>query len=182
MTELELEKTYLAKSLPQGLEKCLHKEIIDIYIPADAVHPVLRLRKKGNVFEMTKKEPDIEGDASEQTEHTIKLTEEEYKALSSIKGKRVRKVRYDYEYKGHNAEIAIFKDDLDGLVLVDVEFKDTKSKNAFAMPDFCLADVTQDEIFAGGMLCGKKYADIEGKLKELGYVKLLHNPSGNRMD
>jgi CYTH domain-containing protein len=172
MTSLELEKTYLAKSLPLGLEKCPHKEILDIYIPSTIAHPVLRLRKKGDIFEMTKKEPAKDGDASEQTEHTIRLTEEEFKALAAIEGKQSRKIRYDYPYQGHNAEITVFKDELEGLVLIDIEFNDVMTKDSFKIPDFCLADVTQDDTFAGGMLCGKKYADIEEKLEELKYLPL----------
>ena len=53
--------------------------------------------------------------------------------------------------------------------MVDFEFKSLKEKNALVMPDFCLVEVTDDETFAGGMLCGKKYADIEGRLRGLGY-------------
>jgi len=55
--------------------------------------------------------------------------------------------------------------------LVDVEFKDLDAKSSFGMPDFCLADVTQETIFAGGMLCGKKYSDIEERLKAFGYER-----------
>ena len=29
----EIEKTYLVKNLPEGLEDCKHKEIYDIYFP-----------------------------------------------------------------------------------------------------------------------------------------------------
>ena len=66
----------------------------------------------------------------------------------------------------------VFQDDLTGLVLVDFEFKEIADKNNFKMPDFCLTDVTQDKYFAGGMLCGKKYSDIQAHLVELGYSKL----------
>ncbi len=144
-----------------------------MYIPQSSAHPVLRIRKKGDSLEMTKKEPVAEGDASEQSEHTIKLTQGEYDALMSMKGKRVRKIRYAYSYNRLNAEFDVFKDDLEGLVLVDFEFKNTKVKNAFEMPDFCLADVTQDSVFAGGMICGKIYADIKDHVEGLGY-KPLH--------
>jgi adenylate cyclase len=172
MISVELEKTYLAKYLPKDLAKFPHGEVIDIYMPAEAAHPVLRLRKKGDSYELTKKEPIDESDSSEQTENTIKLTKAEFDSLAMIHGKRVRKIRYDYPYKGVNAEVTVFQDDLEGLVLVDVEFKDSKDKAAFEMPEFCLADVTDDETFAGGMLCGKTYEDIEAHLKELGYTSL----------
>ncbi|MBU6231173.1 MAG: CYTH domain-containing protein [Patescibacteria group bacterium] len=169
MIELELEKTYLARRLPEGLEKCQHREVFDTYYPPSAAHPVLRLRKNGDRYEMTKKEPDQSGDASIQTEHTIRLTKEEFDSLAKTAGKKVRKIRYDYPYKEANAEVAVFQDGLKGLVLVDVEFKSVRDMKAFGMPDFCLADVTDDETFAGGMLCGKSYQDISDHLNELGY-------------
>lgn len=197
MTELELEKTYLVKKLPADLEKFPgkfpRKEIVDIYIPAGAEHPTLRIRKKSTLspkednqyemqYEMTKKSPAKGDDSSEQMEHTICLTNEEYDSLRNVHGKKVRKIRYEYPYKYPRkistgkiitAEIGVFQDDLEGLVLVDFEFKNSKDKNAFRQPDFCLTDVTQDKTFAGGMLCGKKYSDIEPRLKMLGYEPLF---------
>ena len=155
--------------LPKDLESFPSKEILDIYIPENVEHPVLRIRKKGTVCEITKKQPIKDGDSSEQEEHTIRLDVEECKSLLTVKGKKVRKIRYDYLYDGLKAEIDVFQDELKGLVLVDFEFVQADNKNAHALPEFCLIDITQDEIFAGGMLCGKKYADIEDHLKSLGY-------------
>ena len=40
MVELELEKTYLAKHLPPGLEGYPHSEIVDLYIPGD-IAPIM---------------------------------------------------------------------------------------------------------------------------------------------
>ena len=84
----------------------------------------------------------------------------------------MRKIRHYYEYKGRTAEIDIFQEYLQGLVLVDFEFDNVSEKDAFNMPEFCLADVTQEEFLAGGMLCGKTYADIEPFLKKFNYKKL----------
>lgn len=172
MIEIELEKTYLAKKLPEGLEHCEHKEITDLYVPVQVDHPVLRIRRKGEKCEITKKQPIHGIDSSEQAEHTIQLSEAEYQALSLVESKSVRKIRYDYLFGGVKAEVDIFKDGLEGLVLVDVEFADVATKDAFEIPDFCLVDVTQDKVFAGGMLCGRTYADIEAHLKKLGYTHI----------
>ena len=169
---IEREKTYLAKYIPEGLQNCRSKEIIDIYVPASAEHPILRIRKNGNTYEITKKTPVSGTDSSEQIEQTIPLSADEYKALSTINGKRVCKQRYYYEYKGRTAEIDMFGGELKGLVIVDVEFENSEDKNNFTIPDFCLADVTQEKAFAGGMLCGKRYADIEQNLKQFNYVRL----------
>ena len=172
MLEIELEKTYLAKYLPEDLKTSKSKEIKDIYIPKDIKHPVMRIRQKGDKYEITKKQPLKENDSSEQSEHTINLTKEEFLALEQVPGRGVHKIRYYYNHRGVQAEVDVFQDDLKGLVLVDFEFKEVADKDNFEMPDFCLADVTQDELFAGGMLCGKKYTDIENHLKELGYKRI----------
>ena len=170
---LELEKTYLVNSLPQSMDKLKKKETLDIYFPQDVDHPTLRLRKNGDVFEMTKKDAVREGDASAHVEHTITLTKQEFDALSRVDGKRVRKWRYYWPYVDQIGEIDVFQDDLAGLVLVDFEFETEEQKDLFVMPDFCLAEVTQEEFLAGGMICGKSYNDISMRLQQFGYVKLL---------
>ncbi len=170
---IELEKTYLVKSFPEGLKNCEYNEVIDLYLPSTSYHPELRIRKIGDSYEMTKKQPVKKEDRSNQEEQTIILSQEEYEALiSQVKGKRVHKIRYYYDYMGNLAEFGIFQGPLEGLVLVDFEFKSVEEKDSFEKPDFCLADVTQELFTAGGMICGKKYEDIEGKLKEYGYEKL----------
>lgn len=170
---IELEKTYLLKFLPEGLRDSKSKEIIDVYLPKNSVHPKLRLRKNGNKFELTKKTPVQDGDASRQTEQTIVLSEEEFNDLNSqLDGKRIHKIRYYYNYNGRTAEIDVFQDDLQGLILVDVEFDNLSERDGFAIPDFCLAEVTQELFIAGGMLCGKNYTDIEGDLEKFNYKSL----------
>ncbi|XLQ19647.1 MAG: hypothetical protein ACKUBY_03580 [Candidatus Moraniibacteriota bacterium] len=171
---IEIEKTYLAKELPQNLGECKFKEIIDVYIPKASVHPSLRLRKDGDNFELTKKELIDEGDHSHAREQTIVLTEKEFDALNQqIKGKRVRKIRYNYDYNGTIVEFDIFQDALKGLILVDVEFESIDEKDNFQMPDFCLADVTEEDFIAGGMVCGKGYQDIADNLNRFEYKKLV---------
>jgi CYTH domain-containing protein len=70
-------------------------------------------------------------------------------------------------------EIDVFQGNLKGLILVDVEFDNEKDREEFVMPDFCLADVTQETFLAGGMLCGKSYKDIENDLNRFNYNKLV---------
>ena len=52
---LEIEKTYLVKELPENIEKFPYTDLLDLYIPDTADHPKLRLRKRGEKKEMTKK-------------------------------------------------------------------------------------------------------------------------------
>ena len=178
---IEIEKTYLAKYLPDNLKNYEYKEIVDIYLPTEHEHPTLRIRKTGDSFEMTKKEPVKGRDSSRQLEQTITLREDEYRELAAnIKGKRFRKLRYRYPHNnGLTAEFDVFQDDLKGLVIIDFEFETVEAKDNFPMPDFCLADVTQEKFIAGGMLCGKKYQDIEKELEKYNYQKLSLNSTPN---
>ncbi|MFP4116453.1 MAG: adenylate cyclase [Candidatus Aenigmatarchaeota archaeon] len=164
---MELERTFLAKYLPD-LEGCEKVEIKDIYVPAEMRHPVIRIRKKGRNYMMTKKEPE-DDDASAQNEYTIPLTEREFGAFEEVDGKVLVKVRYYKNWNGKTAEIDVFKGKLAGLVLVDFEFESEEQKKNFEPPEFCLADVTQEEFIAGGMLCGKSYEDISNKLEKWNY-------------
>jgi len=167
----ELERTYLIKNLPEGLDTCRKKDVIDVYIPHSIAHPTLRIRKNGSTFEITKKVPQGD-DKSIQKEYTIMLTELEFSELVKIEGKKVHKIRYYYDWNGVTAEIDVFQGALKGLILVDVEFKTVEEKDAFEMPDFCLVEVTQDDFIAGGMLCGKSYEDIEEDLKKYNYSRI----------
>jgi len=69
-------------------------------------------------------------------------------------------------------EVDVFHGSLRGLVLVDIEFKSHKEKNNFTPPPWVLAEVTQENFVAGGMLCGKNYEDISNELKRFGYSKI----------
>jgi len=168
---IELEKTYLAKFIPSKLEN--KKEMIDIYIPDGIDHAPIRIRKNGNKFYITKKQPAKENDSSVLIEQTIELSEAEFIELEKeIKGRRIEKIRCSFNHKGNTAEIDVFQGKLKGLVLVDFEFDTEEAKEKFKMPDFCLADVTQEDFIAGGMLCGKSYEEIEENLNRLNYKKI----------
>ncbi len=169
----EFELTYLAKDLPVGLLDSPVKEILDIYIPANADHAILRIRKSGDKYEITKKVPAVGTDSSHQIENTIPLTLEEFADLSTLPGKRVRKLRYYYREDETEYEIDVFQDGLSGLVVVDVEFSSNEEKAKFVPPIWVLADVTQEKFIAGGVLCGKSYINIEEQLLKYNYKKIF---------
>jgi len=172
--EIELERTFLAKYLPGDLDKFPSKQMQDSYIPKQARHPVLRIRKNGERFTITRKYPKQGTDTSEMIEETINLTQEEYNALQQIDSKVHKKIRYQYPTNNARVcEIDVYQDNLKGLVLIDFEFDSVEEKNNFIPPDFCLVDVTQEEFIAGGMLCGKSYENIQEELEKLGYKKIV---------
>lgn len=171
--EIELELTYLAAYVPNEIAGTLPKELMDVYIPTDpAVHSKLRLRRNGEKYEITKKVPLNENDASAQQEFTIPVTENEFIELAQVSNKRIRKDRYQVMIDGRSAEVDVFLGELSGLILLDFEFTNEEEKCRFVMPECCLADVTQEEFIAGGELAGKTYADIQQNLSRFNYTRL----------
>ena len=59
-----------------------------------------------------------------------------------------------------------------GLVLIDFEFDSIDEKSNFRMPSMALADVTQEDFIAGGLLAGKKYSDIAPELNRFEYKRI----------
>ena len=168
---LELERTFLAKSLPDDLRVHPHKKIVDLYVANGTDHLDLRIRQHGDIYEITRKRP-VEGtDSSRQEEQTIPLEQTEFESLSLARGRKIEKDRYYYPYGTTTAEFDIFENDLTGLVLIDFEFKTEDEMSTFVLPDFCLAEVTQEACIAGGVLAGKSYADIESQLQKYQYQK-----------
>lgn len=155
--DLEIERTFLAKYLPADIKNWPSHEIIDYYIPLGAAHAKLRIRKSDDKYTITKKVQLKEADASVQMEHNIELSEAEFLAFKNIPSDKAHKIRYYY----NNAEIDVFLDDLEGLVLVDFEFKNIEDQLNFVMPDFCLAEVTEDDNIAGGLLAHLKMKTLK---------------------
>lgn len=171
--EIELELTFLAKELPENIKTVEPIRISDIYIPDTPEHSHLRLRQKGDKYEITKKMPVVEGNSSEQIEQTIPLTKDEFEALAICSNKRVIKDRYKVEIEDKMAEVDVFRGGLEGLVLIDFEFDTVEEKANFKIPSIALADVTQEEFVAGGLLAGKIYNDIALELERFGYKKVM---------
>jgi CYTH domain-containing protein len=171
--EVELELTFLAKFLPKEVKAASSEEMLDIYIPNNSDFPVLRLRKKGNNYEITKKTPLKLGDYSSHVEHTIPLTLKEFEALKDCSSRTVSKIRYQAVINGYKSEVDVFQRELHGLVMIDFEFDSKKDMNNFKPPDCCLIDVTQEREILGGQLAGKKYDDLRLWLAEKRYESII---------
>lgn len=176
MVEIEREFAYLVNELPANLNEFPSKIIEDNYIPANSEHPIMRIRRNGEKYEITKKYPvdstdgGIHGDSTRQFEYTIPLTRVEYDFLSKLDGKYFKKRRFIYEIDGYTAELDVYLDKLAGLAVVEFEFSNEEEMTKFVKPDFAGADVSQELIVAGGMLAGKSYDDIAAELlKKYGY-------------
>lgn len=165
MTSIEIEKTYLCPRLPTEYTVGEPMRMIDVYIPAMSPHPALRLRQKGDSYEITKKTP-INGDPSRQLEETIHITKEEFDALLATSTRRIEKLRVPLRYEGFDGELDVFDGEHRGLVLVDFEFVSTADQKRFVQPDFCSADVTLEDAIAGGILSGLSHEELFAILRD----------------
>ncbi len=169
---IELERTFLVKALPPGWRRLPHEQIIDRYFPYNCAHPGIRLRQKGAQATLTKKRPLCSNDSSRQEEQTIILSPAEFRAFQKIPAKIVSKTRYYQHWHRAKIEFDVFRGPLKGLVLADIEFTSTRQLRSFQPPDFLLADVTQEEMIAGGKLAGKRYSNLRTFLKRYKYHPL----------
>ncbi len=103
---IEIEITYLAARIPEGLAGCTCKELEDIYFPATAEHAKVRIRRSDKTYEFTKKTPLDQNDAGQQKKENIALTSDEFAALAKGDGRRLVKTRYYLPYNGLVGEVA----------------------------------------------------------------------------
>jgi adenylate cyclase len=171
MADLEIEVTYLLDYLPEDLGEYPHEEILDKYLSITE-ESKLRLRKKGDTYEFTKKSQAHSGDASVYVEETIHLNEQEYSIIAQLSGKELHKIRYYYEYNELKLEIDVFEGALKGLVTAECEFPTEREKITFVKPEFCLVDITQEKFIAGSELQNATYEKIEPILNNYGYTKI----------
>lgn len=134
---MEIERKYLVRKLPENLEQYNKKKIAQGYL---CTEPVVRIRRSNNDYYMTYK-----GDGlMVREEYNLPLTQEAYEHLRpKIDGLLIAKTRYLIPLDNKlTAELDVFEEDLNGLVIVEVEFNSVEEANAFHAPDWFGEDVT----------------------------------------
>ncbi len=149
---MEIERKYLVRDLPDDLEQYEHYEIEQAYL---CTSPTLRIRKMGEKYILTVKEPlQTSSTAIYNREEEFTLSEQTYNYLmSKCDIGRVGKTRYridlrrqtgDGAYEGLIAELDIFHGRHRGLMLVEVEFPNTYTASNFVPPSWFGEDVSSD--------------------------------------
>ena len=134
---MEIERKYLVRKLPENLEQYNKKKMAQGYL---CTEPVVRIRRSNDDYYMTYK-----GDGlMVREEYNLPLTQEAYEHLRpKIDGLLIAKTRYLIPLDNKlTAELDVFEEDLNGLVIVEVEFNTVEEANAFHAPDWFGEDVT----------------------------------------
>jgi len=170
---IERERRYLLQDLPEGLSRADHHlQITDNYITGTR----LRIRKvrdpKTNkwVVKFTQKFAPDPRDLSRTIITNTYLNATEAELLSVFEANEIRKNRYYFEYEDRKFSIDMFIGDLFGLVLAETSFETDEDLEAFSVPPFALADVTQNELFTGGKLSEMRFEDVRDAIQQSGIL------------
>ncbi len=156
---IENELSFLVTTLPDLSSVPFEK--IDQHYLSVGKEP-LRMRKIGEQYELTKKFSIIQGDHSRKDELTIPLRQEEFEMFLPHSKKALTKTRYYFPLIGElTGEIDIFHGMLDGLVMVEVEFADEKTRSAFKPLAWFGRNVSQEKWSSNAYLADKTFADIQ---------------------
>ena len=142
---MEIERKFLVSRLPDHLEQYPHVDIEQGYL---CTSPTLRIRKAGDVYWLTVKEKvSNPSSAIHNREEEFSLPVDNYRMLKAkCVGRMVVKTRYRIPLSGTGeglvAELDIFHEQHQGLQLVEVEFPNTASADAFVPPDWFGPDVS----------------------------------------
>ena len=146
---IELERGWLVKELPKDLTKHKSSQItqayLEDYVDEDGNKPKhARIRKQDNRHTFTLKY--FAGDQKEKgqlIEKTEEISKEKYVELIKQASKKIVKTRYYYPLSDKlTAEIDLYKNNLEGLVVAEVEFSNLKIENEFKVPSWFGKEVT----------------------------------------
>ena len=153
---MEIERKFLVKYLPEGLENYPHSEISQAYI---STRPVIRIRQKGDRYILTVKSRGL----LTREEFEMDLSREEYDNLAAkAEGNVITKTRYKIPEKDNlTIELDIFHGIFDGLIFAEVEFPDEEAARAYTPPLFFGRDVTEAGTFQNSSLSTMDPADID---------------------
>lgn len=137
-------------------------EITDRYLAGTR----LRLRRmdyvepsgRSPVLKLTQKVPGQQGGPGLIT--NTYLSEAEYELLATLPATVLTKTRHSIPPYG----VDVFRGELDGLFLAEIEFETEQEFRAFPTPDFALRDVTDDIRFTGGRLIATDAAALRSLL------------------
>ena len=157
---MEIERKYLVRQLPKGLEQWEHYEIEQAYL---CTSPTVRIRRKGDEYILTVKQRiTTNSSAIHNREEEFTLNPKSYQhLLAKCDFGRVSKTRYCIDlhrmtnsdaYMGLTAELDVFHGIHEGLLLVEVEFPDTEAANRFVPPSWFGDDVSADPHYRNSFL------------------------------
>ncbi|MBQ9633033.1 MAG: CYTH domain-containing protein [Lachnospiraceae bacterium] len=147
MQNIEIERRFLVRTIPEDLKKNPHKRFEQGYLSTE---PVLRVRREGEEYVFTYKGQGLMA----REEYNLPLTREAYEhLLPKADGIVIKKIRYFIpEEKGLVIEMDVFEEDLAPLVIAEVEFADEEQARAYSPPAWFGREITEDHAFSNSAM------------------------------
>lgn len=139
----------------------------------------LRVRRAGNHCFITVKREDAKA-ARDEWENEI--PEWTFDAVwPETKGRRLRKRRYTWREGRHKLELDIYEGKLEGLIVLETEFRSTKSRDRFVLPDWAAGaiEVTEDPRFRNESLAQHGLRGLRRRLQKREQKPRAEVESGN---
>jgi adenylate cyclase len=141
----EIERKFLVKELPPGLNHFRSFSIAQGYLANEPGGRHVRLRKKGKRATLTFKV----GRGSSREEREIELSPKQFAALwPATAGRRLRKLRHEIPWKNLTIEIDSYRGDHSGLVVAEVEFPTRSACRKFKPPTWFGREVTGEKRYS----------------------------------
>ena len=155
----EIERKFLLESIPVNIDKFEKDEITQTYI---SFEPEIRVRKIDDKYILTKKV----GTGMVRDEPEREIDNDLYVFLTNgMEDRTISKTRYYIPLSAKTkAEVDIYHDKLEGLLIVEVEFKTKEEAINFEVPRWFHTEVTFDEDYKNANL--SKLATIDAITKK----------------
>ena len=149
----EIEKKFLLKNLPNSLPK-YYVDIEDLYLTNSSLRLRIERSSDGQIIgrKLTKKDKAPDKGLETNIITSLYLSEKDFVALGNLNGFSLKKRRYIYEDDRNRIVYDEFKDNLDGLLLAEIEFKDHESCSNYAPEYSDWENVTGNSNYSGGYL------------------------------
>ncbi|SEA26535.1 CYTH domain-containing protein [Desulfuromusa kysingii] len=147
--QLEIERKFVLHRLPEKLLSNAHgDEIKQGYLLRENGRE-LRVRKRNGEYWMTVKQ----GSGLSRSEQECQIPAEQFAMLWPLTvGRQVEKTRYSIKQGDLLFEIDQFKEKLQPLILLEVEFTNLEKSQLFSVPTFVSWEVTEDENYKNATL------------------------------
>ena len=146
---LEIERKFLARQLPEGLPRARSSRIVQGYFPLDARILEIRLRRKGSQHFTTFKA----GKGRKRLEVEIKITASQFRALWPLtQAAQLAKRRYKIPWAGHTIDLDAYEGPHRGLVTAEVEFDGQRASRHFKPPRWFGHEITGQRQFTNETL------------------------------
>lgn len=160
----EIERRFWLDQLPKK-KYSDEQEIVQGYY-TDQKNTNSRIRKCKTTKSTTYTQTIKHGKWLVREEIETKITAQAWKKLRPAAEKTsLTKTRYILKHQKHEIEINVFHDDLEGLILVEVEFESKKEADTFKVPERFGVELTNNEYSTSYYLAKNGKKDLEKSVK-----------------